>query len=60
MNIEKFVPFAVILATLACAKLGNFEKVVNTVRQAEFQLIQDTKASKWPKAPMLAPFKRPF
>ena len=57
MNIEKLAPFAFALALLA-ASTGQLPKVINAVRRAEFQLIQETKASKWPKAPMLAPFKR--
>ena len=59
MNIEKLAPFAFALALLA-ASTGQLPKMINAVRRAEFQLIQDSKASKWPKAPMLAPFKRPF
>ena len=59
MNIEKLIPFAVIL-TLLAGSTGQLPKAINAVRRAEFQLIQDTKASSWPKAPMLAPFKRPF
>ena len=59
MNIEKLVPFAVALALLA-GSTGQLPKAINAVRRAEFQLIQDSKSSNWPKAPMLAPFKRPF
>lgn len=59
MNIEKLVPFAIALAVLA-SSTGQLPKVINAVRRAQVQLIQESKASKWPKAPMLAPFKRPF
>ena len=59
MNIEKLAPFALMVALLA-ASTGQLPKFINAVRRAEVQLIQDSKASKWPKAPMLAPFKRLF
>lgn len=55
MSIEKLAPFALALALLA-ASTGQLPKVINAVRRAEFQLIQDSKASNWPKAPMLKPF----
>jgi hypothetical protein len=51
--------FALVIA-VALASSGQLPKVINAVRRAEFQLIQDSKASTWPKAPMLEPFKRPF
>jgi hypothetical protein len=59
MNIEKLAPFALALALLA-ATTGQLPKVINAIRRAEFQLIQDSKASIWPKAPTLKPFKHPF
>jgi hypothetical protein len=59
MNIEKLAPFALALALLA-SSAGQLPKVINTVRRAEFLLIQDSKASTWMKAPMLNPFKRPL
>ena len=59
MNIEKLAPFAIALAVLA-SSTGQLPKVINAVRRAQVQLIQESKASKWPKAPMLATFKRPF
>lgn len=59
MNIEKLAAFAIALAVLA-SSTGQLPKVINAVRRAQIQLIQESKASKWPKAPMLAPFKRPF
>ncbi len=59
MNIEKLAPFALAFALLA-ASTGQLPKFINAVRRAELQLIQSSKASNWPKAPMLAPFKRPF
>ena len=51
MNIDKLAPFALALAL--AAGTGQLPKVINAVRRAEFQLIQDSKASNWPKAPML-------
>jgi hypothetical protein len=59
MNIDKLVPFAIAFALLA-AITGQLPRFINAVRLAEFRLIQDSKASKWPKAPMLRPFKRPY
>ena len=59
MSIEKLVPFAIALAVLASSP-GELPKVINAIRRAQVQLILESKASKWPKAPMLAPFKRPF
>ena len=59
MNIEKLAPFAVVIALFA-STTGHLPQFINAVRRAQVQLIQGTKASKWPKAPMLPPFKRPF
>jgi hypothetical protein len=57
MNIEKIAPFALALALVA-ASTGHLPKLIDTIRRAQMQLIQETKASTWPKAPMLKPFKR--
>jgi len=43
------IQIAVILAFAAVAS-GNLPKIINQVRKAQFQLIQESKASKWPKA----------
>ena len=51
MSIEKLTLFAIKLAVLA--------KVINATRGAQVQLIQESKASKWPKAETLPPFTRP-
>ncbi len=40
---------AVVLAFAAVAS-GNPPAVINQVRKAQFHLIQESKASKWPKA----------
>ncbi len=60
MNIEKLTPFAIAIALYAASSQATLLTAINFIRHAEVQLIQDTKASKWPKAPMLKPFKRPF
>jgi hypothetical protein len=57
MSIAKLAPFAVALALLTSSP-RQFVKVINAVRRAEFQLIQNSKASQWPKAPMLESFKK--
>ena len=59
MGIDKLISMSVILALLA-AGTGQLPRVINTLRRAQFQLIQDTKASKWPKAPLLEPNKKSF
>ena len=58
MGIEKLALFALAVA-LAVASTGHLPQFINAIRRAQIQLIQESKASKWPKAPMLAPFKRP-
>ena len=40
---------AVVLAFAAVAS-GNLPAAINQVRKAQFHLIQESKASKWPKA----------
>ena len=60
MSIEKLTPFAIALAIYAATNTGSLFAATNLVRQAQIHLIQETKASKWPKAPMLPQFKRPF
>jgi len=34
----------------AAVSTGNLPKLINQVRKAQFQLIMEAKASKWPKA----------
>lgn len=46
---NSLIKIAVILAFAAVAS-GNLPAVINQVRKAQFQLIQESKASKWPKA----------
>lgn len=46
---NSLIKIAVVLALAAVAS-GNLPAVINQVRKAQFQLIQESKASKWPKA----------
>lgn len=46
---NSLIKIAVVLAFAAVAS-GNLPAVINQVRKAQFQLIQEAKASKWPKA----------
>lgn len=46
---NSLIKIAVILAFAAVAS-GNLPKILNQVRKAQLQLIQESKASKWPKA----------
>lgn len=47
------IKISVILAFAAVAS-GNLSKIVFQVRKAQIQLIQDSKASKWPTAMTLS------
>jgi hypothetical protein len=49
-----------VAVAIALASVGHLPKLINAIRRAEFQLIQGTKASTWPTAPMLKSFKRPL
>ena len=46
---NSLIKIAVVLA-FAAVSSGNLPAVINQVRKAQFQLIQESKASKWPKA----------
>jgi len=46
---NNLIKISVILAFTAIAT-GNLPKILIQVRKAQLQLIQDSKASKWPKA----------
>ena len=52
MNIDKLVPFAVSVSLMAAAT-GNLPWFIKTIRKAQIQLIQESKASKWGKPWML-------
>lgn len=49
MGLSKLISFASILAFIAVGT-GNLPLVLKQVQKAQFQLIQESKASKWPKA----------
>ena len=46
---NSLIKIAVVLA-FAAVSSGNLPKILNQVRKAQFQLIMESKASKWPKA----------
>lgn len=50
---SNLIKIAVALAFLAIAS-GNLPKILFEVRKAQLQLIQDTKASNWPKGMALS------
>jgi Na+-translocating ferredoxin:NAD+ oxidoreductase RnfG subunit len=45
---NSLIKIAVVLAFAAVAS-GNLPAIINQIRKAQFQLIQNSKASKWPK-----------
>ncbi|MDZ4661853.1 MAG: hypothetical protein SGJ18_09585 [Pseudomonadota bacterium] len=55
MGLSKIIQAAAVLAIIA-ASTGQLPRIINYVHKAQIQLIQDSKASKWPKA-MLLPSK---
>ena len=57
MSIEKLVPFALAFV-LAASMHKSLPDITNSIRRAEFSLIQNSKASSWPKAPMLKALKK--
>ncbi len=46
---NNLIKIAVVLA-FAAVSTGNLPKILNQVRKSQFQLIMESKASKWPKA----------
>lgn len=48
--VSKLIPLSVTLAFLAVVASGNLPWILFQVRKAQIELIQDSKASKWPKA----------
>lgn len=46
---NNLIKISVVLAFAALAS-GNLPKIIKQVRKAQFQLIMESKASKWPKA----------
>lgn len=55
MGLDKFIQAAAIFAVIAVST-GQLPKIVNYIHKAQVQLIQESKASKWPKA-MLLPMR---
>mgnify|MGYP000620846739 CR=1 FL=1 len=55
MGLDKLIQAAAVLAIVAVST-GQLPRIINYVHKAQVQLIQDSKASKWPKA-MLLPVK---
>ncbi len=53
---NNLIKIAVVLAFAAVGS-GHLPKILNQVRQAQLQLIQDSKASKWGPAFLLPPSK---
>lgn len=43
----------ILLWAFAAVSSGNLPKILNQVRKAQFQLVMESKASKWPKAMIL-------
>lgn len=56
MGLSKLISLSVVLASLAVGT-GNLPWALKHVRKAQFELIQDSKASKWPKAVVLSSLK---
>lgn len=48
-HMNNLIKIAVVLA-FAAVSSGNLPKILNQVRKAQFQLIMESKASKWPRA----------
>lgn len=52
MGLDKMISAVAVLACITAAT-GQLPRVINAVHRAQVQLIQDSKASKWPKAMLL-------
>ena len=52
MGLDKMISAISILACLAVAT-GHLPMIINAVHRAQMQLIQESKASMWPKAMLL-------
>ena len=52
MGLDKLIQAVAVVAILA-ASTGQLSRIINYVHKAQLQLIQDSKASKWPKAMLL-------
>ena len=56
MGLEKLIQSIAVVAALIVAS-GQLPQTLKAVRQAQIQLIQDSKASKWGQALLLPPLK---
>lgn len=56
MGLDKLIQSIAIVAVLVVGS-GHLPKALKLVRQAQLQLIQDSKASKWGQAFLLSPSK---
>ncbi len=54
MGLDKLIQ-AVAVLTILAASIGQLPRIINYAHKAQIQLIQDSKASKWPKAMLLPP-----
>lgn len=52
MGLDKLIRAVAVLAIVA-ASTGQLPHIINLVHKAQVRLIQDSKASKWPKAFLL-------
>ncbi|OFZ55143.1 MAG: hypothetical protein A2428_13060 [Bdellovibrionales bacterium RIFOXYC1_FULL_54_43] len=52
MGIERLISVVALLAVLAVST-GQLQRILNTVRVAQLQLIRDSQASKWGRAMLL-------
>jgi len=52
MGLDKMISAVAIVACMAVAT-GQLPSIINAVHRAQIQLIQESKASKWPKAMLL-------
>jgi hypothetical protein len=52
MGIERLIPVAVTLA-ISAASTGQLPGIIHAVHVGQYRLIQDSKASKWPRATLL-------
>lgn len=54
MGLDKLIQAVAIFAIFA-ASTGQLPRILNFVHKAQIQLIQESKASKWPRAMLLPP-----
>ena len=52
MGLDKLIQAVAVIAVIA-ASTGQLPRIINYIHTSQIQLIQDSKASKWPKAMLL-------